>query len=70
MLIGGALMGIGFSFQSIKSAFRSLRSVEILGKNVEELPLKVLGIAIVLATLVLFTASYGTSPADPLRALF
>lgn len=69
MLIGGALMGLIFSMNSIKTAIRSLRSFEIAGKNLEELPLKVLGTAIILASLVLFIAAYFTAPIGIFRAL-
>ncbi|MCL5019713.1 MAG: OPT/YSL family transporter [Patescibacteria group bacterium] len=61
MLIGGALTGIVLAFPSIKSAIQSLRSMEMKGGNLEEMPLKVLAFAIVGAFAVLFLATYYTA---------
>ncbi len=64
MLIGGALMGIALSFPSIKAAISSLRSMEMKGKSMEELPLKILVAAIIIAFFILFLAAYFMSPAN------
>ena len=64
MLIGGAIMGIVLSFPSIKAAINSLRSMEMKGKSMEELPLKVLIFAVIAAFLILFFAAYYISPAN------
>jgi len=68
MLIGGALMGIVLSAPSIKAAIKSLRAMEIRSKNPEELPLKVLIIAAIIAFILMFLTANLISETGILRS--
>lgn len=60
MLMGGAFMGLVFALPAITAALKSMKRAESSGAEREELPLKVLYIAVVLAFVVLFFAARGT----------
>ena len=58
LLLGGALMGIVVSLPAIKEAFKSIASAGKLRGGGDELGLKVLTTAAVLAAVLLFAAAY------------
>jgi putative OPT family oligopeptide transporter len=60
LLMGGALVGLLKAAPAMTSVVRSMRRPLAAGEERDELPIKVLGIAIVLAFLVLFTAANAT----------
>lgn len=60
MLMGGAMVGLAFAFPAIGAALKSMKSAETSGGKREEMPLKYLYIAVVLAFLLLFVAAKST----------
>ena len=60
LLMGGAFVGLVHAIPSIKAAMGSMRKAPAAGEERDELPLKVLGIAVLLAFIVLFTAARAT----------
>ena len=60
LLMGGALVGLIHAAPSITAAMSSMRKSPSAGEERDELPLKVLGVAVVLAFLVLFVAAKAT----------
>ena len=60
LLMGGALVGLLHALPALSSALRAMRKPLASGEERDELPLKVLGIAIVLAFAVLFIAARAT----------
>ena len=59
LLLGGAIMGIVVSLPVIKEAFRSIAAASKLKGGGDELGLRVLVTAVVLAVALLFAAAYG-----------
>ena len=60
MLMGGAMVGLAFALPAIGAALKSMRSAEASGAKREEMPLKILYIAVVLAFALLFCAARAT----------
>ena len=60
MLMGGALVGLLFALPAIVSALKAMGGAARGGRTPDELPPRVLYVAVVLAFFVLFVASYGT----------
>ena len=60
LLMGGALIGLLHALPAITSAMGSMRKPSAANMERDELPLKVLGVAVVLAFLLLFAAAKAT----------
>ncbi|RJP20648.1 MAG: peptide transporter [Candidatus Omnitrophota bacterium] len=69
MLIGGALTGILLSLPSMKAALKSLRRIDLKSGQAEELPLNFLLFGIVVSLIVLFLATFFTTPIGLFRSL-
>jgi uncharacterized oligopeptide transporter (OPT) family protein len=68
MLVGGAIMGIIISFPAIKAAFASLTRSK-LAVSTEEMPVKLVGIGVVVSFVVLAMTALLSSDISILRAI-
>ncbi len=67
LLLGGAMLGIIFSFPAIREAIKSIGAASKLKSGSDELGLKTIGVSIVLGLIVLFIAAdiAGNTPINP-----